>query len=128
MFPPEPLSSPQFAPPSAPPPGVRHLLAVAGGRGGVGTSTVAVNIAVYLAQLGRSVLLVDADPGGASLHTMLDVPLPEPRIDEGELDVDDFALVDTPIPGLRLLPQLYGFNSTAPLRPGRKARWARKLR
>jgi flagellar biosynthesis protein FlhG len=85
-------------------------------------------MAVYLAQLGRSVLIVDSDPSGASLHTTLDVSLAEPRFEEGETDVDEFVPVDTKIPGLRLLPQIYGYNQTAPLRPGRKPRWASKLR
>lgn len=114
-------------PPVVPPPGVRHVLAVAGARGGAGTSILAVNIAVYVAQLGRSVVLVDASPLGASLHTMLDAPLPEPKSEEGEVEVDDFALVSTQIPGLRLLPQAYSFGSTVPIRPGRKPRWAKKL-
>jgi flagellar biosynthesis protein FlhG len=118
----------QIPPASAPPPGVRHLIAVAGCRGGVGASVVAVNLAVYLAQLGRSVLLVDASPTGATLHTMLDVPLPDPLRDEIAGEVDEFHVVPTPVPGLRLLPQVYGFESTAPLRPGRKPRWARNLR
>lgn len=94
----------------------------------MGTSVVSVNIAVYLAQLGRSVLLVDANPNGAALHTMLDLPLPHPPPQDGELGVDDFQIVDTTIPGLRLLPQVYGYRSTTPLRPGRKARWVKKLR
>src|SRR3982751_2356582 len=62
------------APPSAnvaPPLGVKHVIAIGGGRGGVGKSIVAVNLAVYLAQLGRKVLLIDADPAGAELHTAL---------------------------------------------------------
>ena len=46
----------------SPPPNVRHVIAVGGGRGGVGKSVVAVNLAVYLAQLGRTVALIDADP------------------------------------------------------------------
>src|SRR6185295_9460061 len=41
-------------------PRVRHVQAVAGSRGGVGSSLVAVNLAVYLAQLGRTVALIDA--------------------------------------------------------------------
>lgn len=124
----EPSSWNQTPPPSAPPPGVRHLLAVAGCRGGVGSSVVTTNVAVYLAQLGRSVLLVDANPSGGALHTLLDMPLPYRTSDDGVAEVDEFAVVDTPIPGLRLLPQAYGLRSTTPLRPGRKPRWARKLR
>ncbi len=128
MRPSQPPSWTQSPPPSAPPPGVRHLLAVAGTRGGVGTSVMVVNLAVYLAQLGRSVLLVDASPTGAALHTMLDLPLPTPNLEEGVAEIDEFAVVPTPIPGLKLLPQIYGFTGTAPLRPGRKPRWARNLR
>lgn len=124
----EPPPSYELPPPSAPPPGVRHLLAVVGSRGGVGTSVVAVNTAVYLAQLGRRVLLVDANPSGATLHTMLDMPFPEPPFDDGVAEIDDFRPVETPIPGLRLLPQAYGIGTTTPLRPGRKARWAKRLR
>jgi len=38
---------------------------------------------VYVAQLGRSVLLIDADPAGAALHTVLGLDLPEqPRLAE----------------------------------------------
>src|SRR6476469_8613423 len=62
------------APPSAnvaPPLGVKHVIAIGGGRGGVGKSIVAVNLGVYLAQLGRKVLLIDTDPSGAELHTAL---------------------------------------------------------
>lgn len=128
MRPSEPPPTSASPPSSAPPLGVRHLLAVAGARGGVGTSVVAVNLAVYLAQLGRRVLLVDANASGAALHTMLDLPFPEPVLEEDASGIDEFRIVPTPIPGLSLLPQAYGFSSTSPLRPGRKPRWARKLR
>lgn len=104
---------------------VRHVLAVGGGRGGAGKSTLAVNLGVYLAQLGRTVILVDADPTGAELHTLLDVELPKVA---GRLDDEDLAPCDTPIPGLLLLPQAYSIGSTVPIRPGRKPRWARRLR
>ncbi len=109
----------------SPPRGARHVIAVTSGRAGVGTSVTAVNLGVYLAQLGRRVILVDADPVGAQLHTMLGVPL-DPRAGEGE-DAE-LALVGTPVPGLRLLPQGYVVGSTVPVRPGRKPRWVRALR
>jgi ATP-binding protein involved in chromosome partitioning len=65
-------SSPQAAPPQPVIlPGVRYKVAVASGKGGVGKSTVAANLALALKRLGHSVGLLDADIYGPSQHMMM---------------------------------------------------------
>ncbi|MFH1177755.1 MAG: Mrp/NBP35 family ATP-binding protein [Acidobacteriota bacterium] len=59
------------APPPRLLPGVRYKIAVASGKGGVGKSTVAANLAIALKQLGNSVGLLDADIYGPSQQMMM---------------------------------------------------------
>lgn len=57
----------------APIPGVKNIIAVASGKGGVGKSTVAVNIALALSKKGLKVGLMDSDIYGPSTHIMLGI-------------------------------------------------------
>ena len=61
-------------------PGVKHIIAVGAGKGGVGKSTVAVNLAVGLARLGAKVGLLDGDIYGPSMPTMLGLDQLEPKV------------------------------------------------
>src|SRR5579859_5262323 len=79
---------------------VGRFLAIGGGRGGVGKSLVAVNLAVYFAQLGKSVVLVDADGAGANLHSHFGLRAAWAEPDRSKTGVDAVRglLVATSVP------------------------------
>lgn len=84
----------------------RRIIAIGGGKGGAGKSLLAANLAIYLTTLGKRVVLLDADLGGANLHTFVGVE--RPRVTLGDLfekrvaRVED-VVVETAVPGLGLV-------------------------
>lgn len=83
----------------------KRIIAVGGGKGGVGKSVVACNLAVGFAKNGANTVLVDADLGAPNLHTLLGID--HPRRSLGDLlessrtHLSD-VLSDTMVPRLRL--------------------------
>lgn len=121
-----------FPSPTEPPPSKdrfsrpRHVIAVGGGRGGVGKSLLSVNLGVYFAQLGRNVVLCDADPSGSNLHSMLGLPDPPLTTRDAE-EEGTVSPIATPVPGLRLMPTAYDPLTTTTSRPTRRSHWLTRL-
>ena len=76
-----------------------RIWAIGGGKGGVGKSVVATNIAASIARSDQRVALVDADLGGANLHTLLGIPSPKVNLaDFISKKVGSLGEVMTPTP------------------------------
>jgi len=67
-------------------PGVAHVVAIGSGKGGVGKTTVAVNIAIALAKLGYKVGLLDADIYGPNVPTMMGVTRQPNVVNENRIE------------------------------------------
>ena len=79
------LMNPKDATPSNPLPQVKNVIAIGAGKGGVGKSTISVNIAVALARQGLRVGLMDGDIYGPSMPTMLGIRGVPPQLEAGRL-------------------------------------------
>ena len=84
----------------------RHIIAVGGGKGGIGKSVVCTNLAVGLALRGKKVVLVDTDFGSSNLHALLGIKNPpQGFINLFQNNATDFSslLLDTGILNLQLI-------------------------
>jgi len=83
------------------------IWAIGGGKGGVGKTMLAANIAVGLAKFGKKVIVVDTDLGGANLHSYLGIGAPEMTIYDfflRKVSTLEELLLDTSVKGLKILP------------------------
>src|SRR4051794_27041740 len=85
---------------------IPRVVAIGGGKGGVGKSLVAANVGIFLATLGKRVVLVDAAFGAANLHIFAGVPRPSRSLTEAfgasKARLADLA-VPTHVSGVRLI-------------------------
>jgi flagellar biosynthesis protein FlhG len=102
-----------------------QVVAIAGGKGGVGKSLVAANVGIFLATLGKRVVLVDGALGAPNLHIFAGVPRPTRSLSEalsgtgdilseGAPTLADLA-VATHVPGVRLIAGVFDPAGTADL-------------
>jgi flagellar biosynthesis protein FlhG len=83
-----------------------EIWAIGGGKGGTGKSFLSANLGIFLAKQGKQVIMIDADLGGANLHTLLDIPYPEATLSDllkGRIRRIQDALTATGVPNLRLI-------------------------
>src|ERR1700739_829526 len=93
-MPPGPAAQPM--PERQPIPGVKNLVAVASGKGGVGKTTCAVNLALARVKLGHKVGLIDADVYGPNVPIMLGTS-------QEPLATADRRIISTEISGLKMI-------------------------
>lgn len=84
----------------------KRIVAVGGGKGGIGKSLIASSLGIEFARRGRRVVLIDLDLGGANLHTCLGIAHPEETLSDFVLrrveSLEEIA-VDTGFENLRLV-------------------------
>jgi len=122
---PDRITTPE--PPQTGPLRLARAIAISSGKGGVGKTTVAVNLATALARMRRKVVLLDADLGTANADVMCNLP-PSNALAEvvaGRREIGD-AMVDTP-GGFRMIPGSSGLAKMAALGDAERERLIARL-
>ena len=93
------------------------VIAISGGKGGVGKTNVTLNAAVALGKQGKRVLVLDADLGLANVDVMLGLRVQRnlSHVLSGECDIDDI-IIDGPA-GIKIIPATSGSQSMVDLKP-----------
>ena len=104
--------------------------ALGGGKGGVGKSVITTNLGVSLARLGQRCVLVDADLGGANLHTLLGGPPPRKTLsslfNHESASLNDL-LTPTGIPNLEIICGAHALLDMANPKHAQKLKLIRQL-
>jgi flagellar biosynthesis protein FlhG len=97
------------------------VIAVSGGKGGVGKTNTSLNTAIALGQQGKRVLVLDADLGLANVDVMLGLRVKQnlSHVLSGECELDDI-IVDGPA-GIKIIPATSGSQSMVDLTPSEHA-------
>ncbi len=97
------------------------VISVTGGKGGVGKTNVTLNLAMSLAQLGKRVLVLDADLGLANCDVMLGLRVEKnlSHVLAGEAELDD-VIIDGPF-GIKIIPATSGSQNMTELAPAEHA-------
>ena len=97
------------------------VIAVTGGKGGVGKTNVSLNLAANLAQQGKRTLILDADLGLANVDVMLGLRVQKnlSHVLSGECELDDI-IVEGPL-GISIIPATSGSQSMVELDPAQHA-------
>jgi Mrp family chromosome partitioning ATPase len=98
-----------------------RVIAVTGGKGGVGKTNVSVNLGVAMAELGRRVMLLDADLGLANIDVVLGLHASRnlSHVMSGECSLEE-VIVEGP-KGMRVVPGASGLQRMAELSPAEHA-------
>lgn len=97
------------------------VIAVSGGKGGVGKTNVSLNTSIALAQAGKRVLVLDADLGLANVDVMLGLRVQRnlSHVLSGECELDD-VIIEGPA-GVKIIPATSGTQSMVDLTPSEHA-------
>jgi flagellar biosynthesis protein FlhG len=109
----------------------KRFITVGGGKGGVGKSIVASNLALAIAQMGSRVVLVDCDLGAANQHVLFGIDRPKPGIQallDRKIDSLQDGLTSTPHPNLHLVAGTGASMGAANINHGEKQRIIRRIR
>jgi flagellar biosynthesis protein FlhG len=109
-----------------------RIVPIASGKGGVGKSMVAANLAVALGQAGRRTVLADLDLGASNLHLILGVTAPKTGIgtflsSSAQGSSFESVVLDTDYPNLRFIPGDAEVPGLANIKPSQKNQLVKRL-